>query len=82
LGRPFAPLTEEIAMTSPPDPRKPDDFLEAPPHRNRGAGLIESLRIGGLDIGGSPFFYQALIYLLIVGTLAFALLWFFWPPTP
>ena len=67
-------------MEPSPNLKRERDIVEAPPHRNRGAGLIESARLGGVGIHGFPFFYQALLYLVIVGTIAFLLLWFFWSP--
>jgi hypothetical protein len=65
-------------MEPPPNLKREKDILEVPPHGNRGAGLVESLRFGGFGMHGFPFFYQALLYLVILGTIALLLLWFFW----
>lgn len=67
-------------MEPTPLPNRPKDITEQPPHRNRGAGLVESARFGSFGLDGFPFFYQAMLYLVIVGTIALLLLWFFGSP--
>lgn len=53
-----------------------------PPVRDRSANLIEEAWISGPDADTvtSFSFFQAMLYLVIVGTLAAVVIWGLWPP--